>query len=485
MKRLFLSVFAFVLGAFALVSCNDDEKIQNDDNDGGRFMTVPEQQQAIQSAMNGVADAIEFTEFSEALEVVSGIIGRDISTSELVQITGSPAFQEDSVMMAKVVALLSVIAQDTIPLDLSPINLSAYLHLADTVLVDSISGYDEMGRMVMKYDTIERTVVILDTIMHDVEGAQLNISVDGHEIVLKVNIKAGNNFIGPIKFDKDFFKTLALPKSTEFSIALDGKVLGSMNCRLDSDMSIYSDAAGNPVFDGTRLSLSGGSKVMSYALEGGLNYDLRSGINAEMTAKYSEQEILKINANLDADFESLDIMNTTSILTWAQNPDSLKRIGLNVSLAGGKVQLKAGMESPFKNEDLATILRSLMVPGATISDEKAKEAIEMLNDVINAGIYFEGLKEPQAKLRFVFLEESGTKAEADDESDPLDNIMELFAKTGAYPVLIAHDADGKEIEVQFEDYFGGIDVTTFAQTITVKFNQVFGKYLDNGGEQKK
>ena len=80
MKKLFLSVFALTLGAFAFISCNDDDKINNDDNDGGRYLTVPEQQQAITSALDGVAEAIQFTEFSNALGFVQEMMGREINT---------------------------------------------------------------------------------------------------------------------------------------------------------------------------------------------------------------------------------------------------------------------------------------------------------------------------------------------------------------------------------------------------------------------
>ena len=101
MKRLFFSVFALTLGAFTFISCNDDDKINNDDNDGGRFLTVPEQQQAITSALDGVADAIQFTEFSNALGFVQEIMGREINPRDLIQILASPAIQEDTVFHEK------------------------------------------------------------------------------------------------------------------------------------------------------------------------------------------------------------------------------------------------------------------------------------------------------------------------------------------------------------------------------------------------
>ena len=477
MKKLFFSVFALTLGAFTLISC-DDEKINgNKDEDGGRYMTVPEQQQAIQGALNGVADAIEFTEFSEALNVVSSVTGRKFDEGELYNILGSPAIADDSIMQEKLLAMSTIFLKDTIAVDLSPFNFAVDLTLKDTFSIDSVNH---------RGDTIYYSTFIVDTVRHDVEGAKLNLSVDGHEVVFKVDIKAADNSV-TVK-TRNGNKTVILPKSAKLSLELDGKTLAAMDGQFNSDMSLYVEDVeeGDDIIelDGSAMSLKGNLNVLSYALEGEVNLDLNKGFESKLTARYSGQEILSINGNIDAIFEGLDIQNENAVLAWAQKPDSLKNIGLNVSLAGGKVQIKGNIENPFKNEELATTLRSLMIPGATISDAKAKETIEQLNGVINAGIYFEGFKQPQAKLKFVFLDdEPGTKAKA-EENNPFENIMELFARTGAYPVLIARDADGKEVEVQFEDYFGGIDVVTFANTVESKFYQVFGPYMDPKGNKK-
>lgn len=477
MKKLFFSVFALTLGAFTLISC-DDEKINgNKDEDGGRYMTVPEQQQAIQGALNGVADAIEFTEFSEALNVVSSVTGRKFNEGELYNILGSPAIAYDSIMQEKLVAMATIFLKDTIAVDLSPFNFAVDLTLKDTFRIDSVNH---------RGDTIYYSTFIVDTVWHDVEGAKLNLSVDGHEVVFKVDIKAADNSV-TVK-TRNGNKTVMLPKSAKLSLELDGKTLAAMDGQFNSDMSLYVEDVeeGDDIIelDGSAMSLKGNLNVLSYALEGEVNLDLNKGFESKLTARYSGQEVFSINGNIDAIFEGLDIQNENAVLAWAQKPDSLKNIGLNVSLAGGKVQIKGNIESPFKNEELATTLRSLMIPGATISDAKAKETIEQLNGVINAGIYFEGFKQPQAKLKFVFLDdEPGTKAKA-EENNPFENIMELFARTGAYPVLIARDADGKEVEVQFEDYFGGIDVVTFANTVKSKFYQVFGPYMDPKGNKK-
>ena len=107
MKRLFLSVFALAFGAFAFISCNDDDKINKGGNDSERYLTVQEQQQAITTALDGVADAISFTDFSHALEFAEEMMGSDIELMDLVQALGSPAVLEDSLSRISWVKRLS------------------------------------------------------------------------------------------------------------------------------------------------------------------------------------------------------------------------------------------------------------------------------------------------------------------------------------------------------------------------------------------
>ena len=118
MKRLFFSVFALTLGAFTFISCDDDDKINNDDKDGGKFMTVQEQQTAISNALNGLADAVEFTEFSNVLEVVSGISEREIGIRELIGILSSPEVLEDTIFQNKLTQALIIFTSDSLVLDL-------------------------------------------------------------------------------------------------------------------------------------------------------------------------------------------------------------------------------------------------------------------------------------------------------------------------------------------------------------------------------
>ena len=489
MKRLFFSVFALTLGAFAFMSC-DDEKIDNEGKDGkapkGSFLTVPQQQQAIQSSLEGIADAVQFTEFANAMDVVTGIMGREIGKEAIYSIlSNSPEILEDSLFQAKLSQALMMFYGDTIIADLTPYHMEVDLLIRDTMLIDTVRFVGEGGGSGSYVDTTYQTVFTLCNIKHDVNCFKLNVFVDEHEITFKADVKAGESIL-TVKDEKGT-KNIVFPKSAQLSIALDGKTLATLNGQYQSDLKIYVEDVkdGDDIVkvEGSKVSVSGDVSLASYSLGGGFTFDEKKGIEGNMTVKYGTTELLAANAKLDAVFEGLDIQDTTAILVWAQNPEMLKSISLNASLAGGQVEFKGTMTSPFKDEELATTLRSLMVPGATISQEKAVQTVEKLNAIIDAGFYFEGYKDAQAKFKLIFkAPEDNAKSKGDVDGDedgenPLEAIAELFDKTGAYPVLIAHDEEGNEIEVEMKEYFGKIDVTTFTQTITDKFLQAFGPIL--------
>lgn len=482
MKRLFFSVFALTLGVFAFVSCDEEGKIGNDD-DNGRYMTVEEQQRAIQSSFEGIGDAIEFTELSKAIEVIGGVMNREIETMDLLQILTSPAVLEDTVLQNKIAQAVIMFSRDTIVLDLSPLYLSADLLIKDTVRIDTIRQQSEGGSAGFYVDTVYQTLFVLDNVKHDANCLQLNVFVDNHELVFKVNVRAGESVI-TYKEENDQ-KVIYLPKSAEVSITLDKELLASVNGQFTSDMSLYYEdvKGGDDIvrLDGKKFSVSGSIKVVSYELTGALNFDMSKGIDANLTVKYAQNELLSVSGKVDAVFEDLDLDDEAAILVWAQDAEKLKSISLNASMGGGKVAFKGAMDNPFKDEELATTLRSLMTPGATISKDKAEKAIEKLNAIVNIGFYFEGFNQPQAKMKFIYREKpTGSKGGEvdDDEENPFDAIGELLDGIGAYPVLTVHDKDGNLTDISFEDYFEKIDLSKFAEAVEGKFYQAFGPIME-------
>ena len=237
MKRLFLSVFALTLGAFTFISCNDDDKIKNDDNDGGKFMTVPQQQQAISGALNGIAESADFSELSEAVGFIESVMGYNIQLENLAEALGSPAAVKDSLFQDKLTKAVVMFMKDTIAIDVSPLCMSADLFIFDSLSVDTVRYTGEGGSTGTRVDSTLRTFYIIDTIRHDVDYLQVNVFVADHKASLKLNVRAGESIIA-YKNSKGQ-KTVYLPKSAEVSIALDDKVLAAFNGQYSSDMSLH------------------------------------------------------------------------------------------------------------------------------------------------------------------------------------------------------------------------------------------------------
>ena len=484
MKRLFFSVFALALGSFVFMSCDDDEKIDGKSGDNEKYMTVAEQQKAIQTSLEGVADAIQFTEFSNAMNVVSGIMGREIGSEELFSILyNSPEILEDSMFQVKMTNAMMMYYGDTIIADLTPYYMEADLLIKDTMLIDTISLAGEGGSTGSYVDTTYQTMLILSNIKHDVEYFQLNVFVDEHEITLKANTKAGESIV-TVK-DKKGIKNIVLPKSAQLSIALDGQVLATLNGQYDSDLIIYVEDVeeGDDIvrIDGSKVLVSGNLSIASYSLGGSVAFDEKTGIAGRMSLKYGTNELLAANAKLDAVFEGLDIEDTTAVLIWAQDPEKLKSVSGNVSLGGGQIEIKGSLENPFKDETVAKYMRSLMA-GVVLTDEQFEEMVAKFNELFNAGIYFKGYEKPQAVLKVKYNKAqnnaNGSKADIDDQEPGIvDEIGGALSKVGGYLVFEVRDEAGKAYEISVEDYFKGVDINQFKQTIMEKAMKVFGPFI--------
>jgi len=188
----------------------------------------------------------------------------------------------------------------------------------------------------------------------------------------------------------------------------------------------------------------------------------------------------------------VNMTDSAQVLAWLQNPEKLKSISMGSSLRGGKVEFKLNVTNPFKDAELAKILRSQMMPDAKLTKEQEMKMVERINQVVDGGFYFEGFKDPQAKLKFVYREIA-------DDAEPVDNekinsifdpetisfVSETVHKGGAYTVLVVHDDEGYEKEIQLEEYFTGIDIESLKASLLQKALEAFGPVIAKfmGGDE--
>lgn len=478
MKRLFFSVLALTLGTFVFWSCDKDDEIDNGKGkpaERGSFMTVQQQRDAFQDNLNGIVEAIDFTDLSQAAEVVAEVVGKKWSFMSIAPILEDTTLTKDTLFFPKLSYALQLVSGnyesfEDMNIDLRPLYMAADVHVVDSVIYgDSVAA------------------VVVKNVRYDVDYLLLNVFVEDHTVIFKAKIEPGDSELDYTNVEKKISGSLALPKLVEITITLDGKVLADVKGEFESDytVTVTNDGDKSVSINGSKSSGNGYVKIAGYELDADFSFDDATGADVNFAAKYSNGELISVNYNMEANMEGIDMTDSAQVLAWAQNPEKLKAIKMGASLRGGKVAFKFNASNPFKDEELARILRSQMMPGAKLTEEQEAKMVERLNYVIDGGFYFEGFKDPQAKLKFVYREIADeAKPITDNEKiindvgeDVIDLISEVMFKGGAYTMLVVHDDEGYEKEIQLEEYFTGIDTESLSQALLQKVLQAFGPVI--------
>ena len=483
MKRLFFSVLALTLGSFVFWSCDNEDEIDNGKGkpaERGSFMTVQQQRDAFQDNLTGIVGAIDFTDLSEAASIVADVVGKKWNMMSAMPILTDSALVYDPVFMAKMQYAMMLYSglqggqYDSLALYLDTLYMSADVHVVDTIIYN---------------DTI--AAVTIDSVNYESDCLLLNVFVDDHIVILRAKADPGESTIEYVD-SLNHTTIIAVPEIVEISINLDGEVLADLKGEYKSDFKVSVIGEDPAVIDGSSMTAKANLKVAGYELDGNFSFATATGAKAKLTAKYSGNELLSVNGNVDANLEGIDMANDAQMLAWAQDPEKLKSISMDALLRGGKVEFKINTVNPFKDEELAAILRSQMIQGAKLTEEQEAKMVERFNEVIDGGFYFEGFKEPQAKLKFVYREIADeAKPITDNEKinsvvgpDAIDFISEMFFKGGAYTMLTVHDDEGYEKDIQLEEYFAGINVDALTQALTQKLLEAFGPLMAQFADEK-
>ena len=365
--------------------------------------------------------------------------------------------------------------------------MAADVYVFDTIMVDPSSS-----------DTTTVAVAIKN-VSYDVDYLLLNVFIGDHTIVLKAKIEPGDSELDYTNVEKKISGNLALPKLVEITVTLDGKLLADVKGELESDytVSVTNDGDKSVTINGSKSSGNGYVKIAGYELDADFSFDDATGADVNLVAKYSNSELLSVKYKMDANMEGIDMTDSAQVIAWAQNPDKLKSINMGASLRGGNIEFKLNVVNPFKDDELARIIRSQMLPDAKLTKEQEAKMIERINEVVDGGFYFKGFKDPQAKLKFVYREIADeAKPITENEkilnmvgSNAIDFVSEVLFKGGAYTMLVVHDDEGYEKEIQLEEYFTGIDFESMGQALLQKAIAAFGPIIaqfvsDDEGEEE-
>jgi len=492
MKRLFFSVLALTLGAFVFWSCDKDDELDNGKGkpaERGTFMTVQQQRDAFQDNLNGLVEAVDFTDLSQAAEVVAEAAGKKWGLMSFMPILNDSVLREDEMFAQKLSYAFALANGDFevfegTNMDLRPIYMNADIHVVDTV-----------------FDGDSIAAVYIENFKTDsVDCLLLNVFIENHVITLNAKIEPGSTEFDYTNVPKDITSTLALPQDVDITLTLDDKVLVDIESYFISDYTVSCTSDGDDnswVIEGSKSLGEGIAKIAGYEFYGKLEFDDAVGAEGSFTAKHGTTELLSCNVKMDATMTGVDMTDSAQVIAWAQNPDKLKSINMGASLRGGNIEFKLNVVNPFKDEELARIIRSQMLPDAKLTKEQEAKMIERINEVVDGGFYFKGFKDPQAKLKFVYREIADeAKPITENEkilkmvgSNAIDFVSEVLFKGGAYTMLVVHDDEGYEKEIQLEEYFTGIDFESMGQALLQKAVAAFGPIIaqfvsDDEGEEE-
>lgn len=499
MKRLFLSALALTLGVFVFWSCDNEDDIDNGKGkraERGTFMTVQQQTDAFYENLNGIVESIDFTGPGMAANQLVNIFNRKYSAVQIIHmlsmdsvLVNDTAFVRKATPLTGIITSLAMGAEvDSLMLDVSSLYMSMDLELTDTLYYDTLSLFF--------FDIVDTvtTEVKIKNVNHDCECLQLNVFADGQETTIRLKSKPGKTMLSYQGKDKRSATRYFLPDWADVSVSLKEDTLVSVNATVNSDMKIFYDANSVDSFkyEGNSAYVKANARFSAFDVTATANVDRARGLNIGVNGQYSGADLFSCTAKIDANMEGIDMTDSAQVLAWVQDYEKLKSISLDASLRGGKIMFKLNASNPFGDEELARILRSQMMPGAKLTEEQEAKLVERVNYVVDGGFYFEGFKEPQAKLKFVYREIADeAKPITDNEKinsvvgpDAIDFISEMFFKGGAYTMLTVHDDEGYEKDIQLEEYFAGINVDALTQALTQKVLEAFGPLMAQFADEK-
>lgn len=456
MKRYFIGVIALVASAFAFLSCDGegfsstsgDEKGKTDE----KYLTVQDQQDIISNSMTEVAESFNFTNLSNVIQTIAGITDRNIGMRQFEEMFASdPDLAEDPNFRTRMALIRTLFSgeADTISIDLRALYMYAKIRVVDSIADNKIVS---SKLKLENYDFIND------------EGLHLTFLVGDKEIAFSAWAKAGESMIRISNDKKSNDKIIYLPSTARLAVQVDNAVLFDLNSEYSSDINILvNDEKDSLTLEGKKLSLKNDFNIIGYKLESSFDLDMSKGINTMLKGVNANGNVFLVNGWLKGSFEGLDLMDSIQMMGWMMNHEKFESVRLNASIVNNAIQLKGTLENPFKDTELAAGLGELHA-GATWKKDKAEKMIAKLNECLKVELYFEGYDNPQATLKLIYAPEKqkpfkGFEVTGVKEADAYINAFAgLIAKSGAYPVWVVSDTDGKETTVSVDDYFASTNI---------------------------
>lgn len=388
MKKLFFSVMALTIGAFAFVSCDKDDKKEENrkEEENVKYLTLAEQQDIIGNLSQQLADKIDFTQIQEAIAMLAPL--KDLPFDEIAE-----AAEKDRVMNQIINRFEEMEDIDgNIVVDFSKLTYRFKLNFVPTGDGDVVPQFE------------------LITPNHDC--FQIDMDYEGH--ALSVWLKGEGNMTTVKYFDAEESHSISVPKNIFLGLDCDGSNLFGAALEIDTDLKItYHEAASslgededNSFYsiDCGRLNLAITLNAAQYALDAAVQYMPESGIKvtAGLSDIVSKSEILKVDAGLDGTLKKEMNIEESDLMAWMMNSKTCRKLWADVSLLAGEMTLKMTLDNPIDGipaQDRMEYMRYLE-SGEKMPKEVSQRLRDQFMTYFDNGIYFKGYEKAQSKVVF-------------------------------------------------------------------------------------
>lgn len=486
---------ALAMGAFVFVSCSKDDD-KNDEKNGGqdKFLPYEQQQRIIEQSVEGLAQAIEFNDLATSVNTVLGSVanlaGNKIDWNFGLEIAAG----QDPVLGRKIAAVKELLKSDDINIVLDGLYFEADIEFAPKPstgggYLDTVYSQRRGGGV--PGDSIAVTLIpVVKNVIHDTDRFKLNFkTVDNH--VLSVILKGSNSKDARLSWvdtRKETTKNVNLPNAIQLSMTLDGKNILAFDGSLDTDFNVavkgYYDrkAENDTTFNvselkayGQNLSVNANLAIDKYAFNANAVYTASTGLKVDAKALLDGKEALSVNVNIDATLDQYtNWADYTTIMSWAINPENVRSLDATAVLGGDQIKVVAALkENPVKYQEIMNGIAPF-IAGSTPDADVVKAMIDKFNEIFVGEVYFKGYDKPQAKLRFVY-EAPTEKTKAG--SSIFSSLMENVANSGLRIMVDTYDAEGNEVTISFNEYFGKINLQGSLATLKSNFEQAFAPLI--------
>ena len=486
MKRLFCLASAMLMCVFAFLSCEDDK---NDDLKGGgsgresgTFLPMDKQITAFNDAFIQAGDAVDFSDLGDATSIM-------IQSFACDSIDVMPAFatlQADELTAAKMKAVagdeewkndfkalfskyqegsldedgaLDVIFSFT-PVDLDDIYFGVDLELVDTILNDNF---------LLKKVKVKR-------INHDVDKYVINIASSDHNFSFSFRLTRDEieRVVVTDQAGTDTAFAINLPKFIDAAVTVDGKNFFSYDAYTVTDFVLDGkldrvndkDTLTGLVLNGSYFQSEGIAALGTNKFNALARYLGEEGITLRGKVSSGSDEIFSANLGIMAELSpSMNLKNTMALGLWAMG--AIKSVTADAKLGGDKISIVAGFD-----QNPVTALLSV---ATSTEQEEILEVVDTLNAHFTCNIFFKGYDEAQAKIKLA--QKAPKEILHVDEGSFFDNLTAGIANSGVYFAVETFDKDGNVITMPADKYFTQIDMNSFQELMTEKFNNMFAEVL--------